>query len=116
MSILFEVDGEPVWYPASAVGLLYARMAEDAVSLIDTATGFRLPGDDSVQIDPEQFQLFVIALVDRYQGSNHRILRDLLGGLVRTALGLAINAGIEVPNASEELMVEGYARVREMPR
>ncbi|MEV6285970.1 DUF6086 family protein [Kribbella sp. NPDC051770] len=105
-----------MWNPASAVGFFYTRMAEDVVPLLDTPTGFRLPGDDSVQIDPEQFRLFVIALVDRYQGANHRVLRDLLGGFVRTTLGLAINAGIEVPDASAELLADGRSRVQEMPR
>lgn len=102
MSQYFYVGEEVVWNPSNGVGLLFLRSAEALVPVASMPTGIspadHIANGDVWAIDMPIFELFVDALVDRYQKSTHTILRSLMEGFIATALVLAERGGGNTPS------------------
>ena len=59
--------------------------------------------DDESQVDMANFEVFVSALVIRYQQSRHLVLRSLIEGFIATALVLVERGGGILPDREEAL-------------
>ncbi|MGX1508298.1 UNVERIFIED_CONTAM: hypothetical protein RKD43_006923 [Streptomyces graminofaciens] len=103
MSQYFQTGDQVLWNPSTGVARVFLRTAE-ALSLeaaIPSGIGPML--DDESQIDIPNFEVFVNALVLRYQQSRHPILRSLLEGFIATALVLVERGGGDLPDREEPL-------------
>jgi hypothetical protein len=76
-----------------------------------------VPGDDTYQVDSDQFGRFAQAAFDYYIGSNHPTLRALLHGQLLVTLVLADGVGRPVVPTSPEgrtLLTEAAAHRHSM--
>ncbi|MEV6903249.1 DUF6086 family protein [Amycolatopsis sp. NPDC051372] len=101
MSQYFEVGDKTLWNPSNGVGLLF-RSAEAVAPIVELPTGIGPAAADEWAVDLPVFTAFVDALVDRYQRSNHLILRSMVEGFLATAMVLLDCAGAEIPALGRE--------------
>ncbi|GAA0938966.1 hypothetical protein GCM10009554_28320 [Kribbella koreensis] len=117
MSVYFEHRGRTLWNVATRVGRLYYSAAAQLADLLDLPLGIEVPGDDTYQVDPDQFGRFAQGAFDYYCRSNHPTLHALLHGQLLVTLALADGIGRPVVPASPEgrsLLAEAAAHRRSM--
>ncbi|NRQ31487.1 hypothetical protein HII36_06480 [Nonomuraea sp. NN258] len=96
MSQYFRVGDQILWNPSSGVAGLFMRSAEALAPETGLPTGLGPMESDECEIDPATFAVFVSALVERYERSNHPILHSLMDGFIATALVLVERSGAEL--------------------
>lgn len=84
---------ETLWNPATRVAQLFFRMTEALVPLADRPCGVVDLEIDEYAVDPEVFAGFVEALVTKYLGSNHTILKGMLAGYLPAAMVMVERSG-----------------------
>ncbi|MFI6741553.1 DUF6086 family protein [Nonomuraea sp. NPDC050451] len=99
MSQYFQVGDQVLWNPSNGVARLFMRSAEALAPETGLPTGLGPMESDECQIDLTAFAAFVGALIERYERSNHPILRSLMEGFIATALVLVERGGAELPHS-----------------
>ena len=107
MSQYFDVGEQTLWNPSNGPGTLFVDMVKALEPLAGLPSGIGVgrwgPGDpDCHGIDLVAFTSFTDALVRRYRGSNHLILRSLMEGVIATAIVLVERGGGSVPALTEQ--------------
>jgi hypothetical protein len=115
--VYFEHRERTLWNVATRVGQIYYSATVRLGELLDLPVGIRVPGDDTYQLDPEEFGPFAQAGFDYYVSSNHETLRAMLHGQLLVTLVLADGIGRPVLPTSPEgraLVAEAAAHRRFM--
>jgi hypothetical protein len=103
MSQYFQTGDQVLWNPSTGVARVFLRTAEALSLESGVPSGIGPMVDDESEIDMPSFEVFVSALVIRYQQSRHPVLRSLIEGFIATALVLVERGGGELPDREETL-------------
>ncbi|QNE17484.1 hypothetical protein F1D05_05630 [Kribbella qitaiheensis] len=119
MSWLFESRGDVVWDVATQVARLFVAEATAVAEWIEVPAGLDIRGDDTCQIDIEQFQKFTESIASRYLSSSHPGLRMLIFGVVLPSLVILERSGIQIAfdsSAGGQLIAQAREHARSMGR
>jgi hypothetical protein len=105
MSQYFTLGSNTLWNPSVGPGELFMRSADAMGLFVGLPTGIGTDDRDRYEhpIDLPVFEAFVDALLRRYLGSTHPILRTLMEGFIVTAVVMAQRAGSDLPALRSEI-------------
>jgi hypothetical protein len=90
MSVLFSVDDQELWWPASAVAKVFVGQVQALEILVGQPSGLSPGNSDEIHLDPVVLRSFLHAVDGRMARSGSRVL-DVL-----TAPAIAVLAALYV--------------------
>jgi hypothetical protein len=94
MSLIFDVDGDTVWNPATRVGDLYVRLLTEIADVLGVPTGLiDFTSEDTYEIDVDVYGGLVRKIADLYAASPDPVLRGLLEGVLAPSVVVLDRAG-----------------------
>lgn len=117
MSVLFECNGEKIWFPSNGPAWMWVDQIASLERWLGQPSGVGAIESDMCEIDAATFVAFVQRALAELERTNHRILFALASGCVEVAISLNARITGEWPVGGEQtgILIQQARTVMQQP-